>query len=92
MRDKETLMPLLHSNMLSLAVLETLCDESDGDLKSMEQRSTCLVDDLLLKIWREIAVRIIQKSIDNVYMFDIPTWTCINTYFRAKFQLTKPTG
>lgn len=68
MRDKETLMPLLHSNMLSLAVLETLCDESDGDLKSMEQRSTCIVDDLLLQIWREISVRIMQKFIDIVHM------------------------
>lgn len=84
MRDKETLMPLLHSNILSLAVLETLCDESD-DLKNLEQRSTCLVDDLLLEIRREITVGIIQNDVLVMFpCFNIPTFSVVNNFSRKK--------
>ena len=84
MRDKETLMPLLHSNILSLAVLETLCDESD-DLKNLEQRSTCFVDDLLLEIRREITVGIIQNDVLVMFpCFNIPTFSVVNNFSRKK--------
>lgn len=101
MRDKETLMPLLHSNILSLAVLETLCDESD-DLKNLEQRSTCLVHDLLLEIRREITVGIFQNDVLVMFpCFNIPTFsvnnfspqkpkTEISDFDRNLFLLSKP--
>lgn len=56
-RDKESFLPLLNADMLTLAVLETLCHESD-DLKTLEQQSTLLVDDFLLLIGNKITVGI----------------------------------
>lgn len=61
-RDKDSFLPLLNANMLSLAVLETMCHESD-DLKTLEQQSTLLVDDLLLLIGNEIIVGILQYKL-----------------------------
>ena len=77
LRDYANFLPLLHANILSLAVLETLCHESD-DLKTLEQQCTLLVDDLLLLIGNDIMVGIMQ------YMLEIHTCIGIPVYYSKK--------
>lgn len=55
MSDKKCLVSLFHSDMLTLAVLEAVSKNS-LDLKSLEQRSILLIDEILLEVGRDITV------------------------------------
>lgn len=70
MRDKRCLVSLFHSDMLSLTILNTLSKDS-LELKSLEKRSTSLIEYILLAVGKEITVciyfilGILQKVYQN---------------------------
>lgn len=55
MRDKRILVSLFHSHVLSLAVLETLSQESD-EVKSLLKRSILNLDEFLLELGMDLSV------------------------------------
>lgn len=76
MSDKKCLVSLFHSDMLTLAVLEAVSKNS-LELKSLEQRSILLIDEILLEVGRDITVCILITL--NVAFSDT-LMNCRNVY------------
>lgn len=68
MNDKRCLVSLFHSDMLSLTILDTLSKDS-LELKSLEKRSSSLIEYILLAIGKEITVciKFILGILQKVY-------------------------
>lgn len=68
MKDKRCLVSLFHSDMLSLTILDILSKDS-LNLKSLEKRSSSLIEYILLAIGKEITVciKFILGILQKVY-------------------------
>ncbi|XP_062570766.1 E3 ubiquitin-protein ligase RNF213-like isoform X2 [Saccostrea cucullata] len=62
-KDKRMLVSLFHCNMLSLAVLEKHCSEADVELKSLQKRTTYLINDILLCFGNDLSLHDFALSI-----------------------------
>lgn len=65
MSDRRYLVSLFHSDMLLLAVLDLLSKKSH-ELKSLEQRSMCLIDDIFFAAKKDLSVCILCQSFCEV--------------------------
>lgn len=81
MSNKRCLVSLFHSDILTLAVLEAV-SENSLELKSLEQRSILLIDEILLEVGRDITVGIlIMRNI----VFSATSLNCRNVYLNNDF-------